>query len=503
MKWRLYLLGILIFSLPLQADFSTPGTGVHWTADSLVAHSNGAVVGSGHTFYLSQSVTVSSTDTLSLSPGDSLVFQDVSGSLTLQVYGTLLALGQEQDSVYFTSGNQFYGDYSGIEFRNTTTTSRMEYCSVRFAEWGVRAISAHPIIRHCLFRDNGDGAIDMLGSQAVIEDNRFVHNRRYTVKMTLNSSPILRRNEFRDNNFENASPYVIITVGLQGVNSPVIEENTIVGGNNKSGGIVLWGESQALIRNNHIENCAYGILCYQGGANPVIDHNTLLNNNINPDTLYFGFGIACNGSNQPVIRRNTIQGHFYGVAIVNGAQPNLGNLSNADTTDDGGNRFVGNGIGSRKYELYNNNSLPIMAEGNWWGTNDPDSIEARIVHQPDNPAYGLVDYQPFLMADPLKIIREPVNPPETIHLLSIYPNPFNSRISLAFHLVRALPVTIRVFDVQGRCVATLFRGRLAAGEHLVHWDARQRGGEELASGVYYLHFQAPSAAITRKVVLVK
>ncbi len=501
-------MGVVIFLFwgfvsGLQADFTTPGTGVCWTLDSLVLHSNGAVTGGGHTFHMQQSVVVNSGDTLHVLPGDSLLFAGASGSLKLKVEGTLLAVGTQSDSIYFTSQNQFYGDYAGIEFRSSATTSRMEFCRVEFAERAVRAIDSHPVIRHSLFRDNGDAAIDLTSSQALIESNRFIHNRRYTVKMTLSSSPTIRGNYFAENNFENQSPYVIITVGLQGDNSPIIEGNTIMGGYDKSGGIVIWGNSQAIIRNNHIENCAYGILCYQAGANPLIDHNTLLNNSINPDTVYFGFGIACNGSNHPIIRRNTIQGHFYGVAIVNNAQPVLGDLSNADTTDDGGNRFVGNGIGSRKYELYNNNPLPIMAEGNWWGTDDPDSIEARIVHQPDHSAYGLVDYQPFLTGDPLSLARNGISIPTTLWLAPPYPNPFNSRITFAFRLTRALPLTIRIFDVHGRIVRTLLQQRLSAGTHQLKWNARDDQNREVSSGVYFVHFFSPYTNRIQKIVLLK
>jgi parallel beta-helix repeat protein len=502
---KIGVMGFLLWGVVagVHADFTTPGTGVYWTLDSLVFHSNGAVTGSGHTFYFHQSILVSASDTLNLLPGDSLLFVDTSGNLKLEIHGTLLAVGTPGDSIYFTSQNQSYGDYAGIEFRSSATTSRMEFCRVEFAERAVRAIDAHPEIRHSLFRDNGDAAIDLTGSQALIEFNRFIHNRRYTVKMTLSSSPTIRGNYFAENNFENQSPYVIITVGLQGVNSPIIEENTILGGYSKSGGIAIWGNSQAVIRNNHIENCAYGILCYQAGANPLIDHNTLLNNNINPDTVYFGFGIACNGSNHPIIKRNTIQGHFYGVAIVNNAQPVLGNLSNADTTDDGGNRFLGNGIGSRKYELYNNNPLPIMAEGNWWGTDNPDSIEARIVHQPDNPAYGLVDYQPFLTGDPLSLPRVSASLPATLQLSPAYPNPFNARVTFAFRLTQAQPLTIRIFDVHGRLIRTLLHRRLPAGFHQLQWDARDEQNREMGSGVYFVHFLFPRGKKVQKIIFLK
>ena len=93
-----------------------------------------------------------------------------------------------------------------------------------------------------------------------------------------------------------------------------------------SGGISIWALSNGLIEQNHIEGCGYGILCYSTGANPTIRGNVLLANNIHPDTLNWGFGLACNGNNAPIVTRNWIRGHGYGVAIVNGGHPNLGDL---------------------------------------------------------------------------------------------------------------------------------------------------------------------------------
>jgi len=501
---RVMIIGIILPAV-LWAEYATPGTSRAWTMDSLVVHSGGAVTGGNHSFQIWQSVTVSPTDTLRIGAGDSLLFVDQSGSLFLKVNGILYAEGLPGDSVLFSSLNQYYGDYGGIEFRNSTSAepSRLSFCIIEYAKRAVKAVDSHPLISDCTIRHSADAALDLAGSNAVISRNRFIHNRRYTVKMTLCSAPLLEDNYFADNNFENSSPYVFITVGLQGTNSPVIRGNTIIGGADKSGGIVIWGQSSAKIEYNRIKNCAYGILCYGSGANPLIRKNILVNNSINPDTVYFGFGIACNGANQPVISGNSISGHFYGVAIINGAQPNVGNLSNADTTDDGRNRFLGNGIGSRKYELYNNNPLPIVAEGNWWGTDNPDSIEARIVHQPDNPAYGWVDYDPFLLADPLGIVRPAPPDLQEFALLSNYPNPFNGETVIELRLKKRSRVIMSVYDVLGREVTRLLSDDLPAGNYRIPWQGKDRSGRALTSGVYIYRLTVGKSQITRKMLLIR
>ncbi len=494
-----------LFSLAF-GDYTTPGTGVSWSLDSLVAHSGGVVSGGNHYFVMSQSVNVSIADRLLISAGDTLVFADQTGSLKLQILGFLQAEGTETDTVLITSQNKNYGDYAGIEFRDNTAadSSFLHYCILEYGTRTIRTVSTSPVIENCVVRHSSEAAVDIFNSSPTLRNCRIIHNRQYAVKMTSDSSPLIEGNYFAENNFQNSSPYVIITIGLQGLNSPVIRGNTIIGGYDKSGGIAIWNQSNAIIENNRIEDCAYGILCYQTGANPLIWRNTLLNNNINPDTLNFGFGIACNGPNHPVISGNTISGHYYGIAIINGGQPDVGDLSNADTTDDGGNRFVGNGIGDKKYELYNNNSLPIMAEGNWWGTSNEDSIEARIVHQPDNPAFGYVDFIPFLTDDPITQIQSSAaHLPQNAELISNYPNPFNSGTVIAFHLTKSEKISLSVFDILGRKVATLLDSYLPAGSHRVHWNGRDRNGKDAASGIYFYQLQTAEKRLNGRMVLLR
>jgi len=64
-------------------------------------------------------------------------------------------------------------------------------------------------------------------------------------------------------------------------------------------------------------------------------------------------------------------------------------------------------------------------------------------------------------------------------------------------------VTLRVYDVSGRVVATLVDGQVGAGEHVVRWDGRAAGGALAATGVYFARFSAEGRSEMRKMVLVK
>jgi len=89
--------------------------------------------------------------------------------------------------------------------------------------------------------------------------------------------------------------------------------------------------------------------------------------------------------------------------------------------------------------------------------------------------------------------------PQTVELQQNYPNPFNPSTTIAFGVPEAGKVTLEVFDVLGRKVATLLDGEnKTAGRYNVRFDAR-----ELASGMYIYRLQAGDKTITKKLTLIK
>jgi hypothetical protein len=83
-------------------------------------------------------------------------------------------------------------------------------------------------------------------------------------------------------------------------------------------------------------------------------------------------------------------------------------------------------------------------------------------------------------------------------LLQNYPNPFNPTTSIAYLLKDAAPVTLTVFDLAGRTVATLVNESQTAGAHSVTFDA-----SKLSTGVYLYRLNAGAFSETRKLMLLK
>jgi len=89
--------------------------------------------------------------------------------------------------------------------------------------------------------------------------------------------------------------------------------------------------------------------------------------------------------------------------------------------------------------------------------------------------------------------------PLQFSLLQNYPNPFNPKTAIGFSLLAVSNVTLKVYDILGKEVATLIHSRLMdAGKHEVNFD-----GSDVPSGIYYYRLTAGKFTETKKFVVVR
>jgi hypothetical protein len=79
-----------------------------------------------------------------------------------------------------------------------------------------------------------------------------------------------------------------------------------------------------------------------------------------------------------------------------------------------------------------------------------------------------------------------------------YPNPFNPSTSVSFVIGHSSLVSVRIYDMLGREVATLADEMMEAGQHTVRWDAAG-----MPSGVYYCVMDAGLFDSSLKMLLLK
>ena len=78
------------------------------------------------------------------------------------------------------------------------------------------------------------------------------------------------------------------------------------------------------------------------------------------------------------------------------------------------------------------------------------------------------------------------------------PNPFNSSTTISFSLPSKSFVSLVVYDIIGRKVATIISEELPAGNYKRHWNA-----QGLSSGIYFYRLQAGNFTETKKLVLLQ
>jgi hypothetical protein len=88
--------------------------------------------------------------------------------------------------------------------------------------------------------------------------------------------------------------------------------------------------------------------------------------------------------------------------------------------------------------------------------------------------------------------------PDRYDLAQNYPNPFNPSTVVEYSLPAAVHVTLKVYDLLGREVATLVDGLQLPGAHSVRFDARS-----LATGPYFYRLSAGGFVQVKKMVLVR
>ena len=94
--------------------------------------------------------------------------------------------------------------------------------------------------------------------------------------------------------------------------------------------------------------------------------------------------------------------------------------------------------------------------------------------------------------------NEPTAVPAKFDLAQNYPNPFNPTTTINYSVPQTGAVSLKVYNLLGQEVATLFTGVQQIGNHSVTFD-----GSKFASGIYFYRLQAGTNSMTKKLVLMK
>ena len=92
------------------------------------------------------------------------------------------------------------------------------------------------------------------------------------------------------------------------------------------------------------------------------------------------------------------------------------------------------------------------------------------------------------------------NLPENFKLFQNYPNPFNPSTEIEYSLSKNDFVTLKVYDITGREIATLVNEQKVAGNYTLNFNADKY---HLSSGVYFYKLVAGNKTDVKKLMLIK
>ncbi|QQS35318.1 MAG: T9SS type A sorting domain-containing protein [Ignavibacteriales bacterium] len=89
------------------------------------------------------------------------------------------------------------------------------------------------------------------------------------------------------------------------------------------------------------------------------------------------------------------------------------------------------------------------------------------------------------------------------HLYQNYPNPFNPSTAVRFSVPTEGLVTVKVHDMLGQEITTLFYDNASAGVHTLSWNGKDSNGNDVSSGSYICRLTAGEFTQSVKMIFLK
>ena len=140
-----------------------------------------------------------------------------------------------------------------------------------------------------------------------------------------------------------------------------------------------------------------------------------------------------------------------------------------------------------------------------WTVTGPLSTSAyfKLVARDSAGNVGVaISAQPLAIVAPLDVESSGIAVPAHPAIRKASPNPALGRIAIEYSLPSTQRVTITLDDLQGRRVATLFKGRSSRGVSRVNWEA-ERIAALPPAGMYFIQLNAETGSDVVRVVLAR
>jgi len=410
-KFYAFLVLAAVAAGAMADDFVTDGTGNVYTFNALSQiEGTGVTLLDDGSYLVSADFTIAEGDVLQLQNNDVIKMADgvritLDGDADFAPADTAVITRDAEGSK--PKGFWMMGENGNATLKNVT----FEYVGVVFG-----GANSSLTANNCTFtlhngKSSSSGALSFNASCGgnVVENCYFIENTLNAIgNGATNPVGIIIRNcLFWHNTTDNRNkPQINLTVG--GDYDVLIADNEVIGGQfTLSGGIGLsnmMGLAHSginIIENNYIADNRYGITTI-GSVDAIIRNNTMIDNCYDPNPNNGGSCVSIYDSSSSAniyMEGNWMEGGLWGITVPTGAPNiNLGKVEDPEAEDynPGNNTFVNNGNGGELYDLFNNGTATIWAQGNTWNVAEQteENIEEVIYHQVDDPSKGLVIFMP-------------------------------------------------------------------------------------------------------------
>lgn len=491
MHMKLYFSALSLLTIAfLQAQYSTPNTGVNWTLDDIVNSSPTTITVQDNTYILHEDLVVELNDSLRI---DQEITLKMDADVEFRVKGYLhIEPTQEEVGVSITS-TDLDNPYKGFWFEETAEVifkkTKIEHGG------GLRVITSNFLMDECIVsnnhRDTGGsssgGAITFSNGSPTITNSIFENNFHPAIGSAANARvyALIENNYFGNNNLKNNNRPQI-NMGPSGDEGVLrIINNEIVGNPDHQmvGGIAVSSltgiPTQTEIKDNIVRDNRYGITAI-GPVGGEISGNIIENNDAEVNPNNGGSGISLYNTQNFVIRNNEIRRNLWGITLIGTAKADLGTEDNP-----GNNLFSENGNNGEIYALYNNTENEISALLNCWIEEQESTIEdveGVIFHKNDDPTLGTVLFDPFLCGeeDGMNVIDLEAAQ------FTLYPNPAKN----AFFIETKETGNVKILDLNGKLIQTISN---ISGKKQIQIN--------LNSGIYLIEFQNKNQKSVQKLIV--
>ncbi len=140
-------------------------------------------------YFVDAAITLGAGDTLEIEPGVLVRFNGRYGFL---ISGVLLAVGTEEDSIFFYPRTTTPDSWLGLEFYDRgADAGRLEYCSIVYAFNGISLDGASPAIQGCDISAHSNVGMQIENSNVLVENCTFTSIGATGIAISGGSNPVI------------------------------------------------------------------------------------------------------------------------------------------------------------------------------------------------------------------------------------------------------------------------------------------------------------------------